>query len=476
MGVTKEMMKSAVREPWFYSIALLSVTPLFPDYFCFPLIFAAFALALIDAKKQGRQVSFGKLGFMMLAYLGYMAISLVYSDDINSSFWTWMMWACVFLAYLTVTTVVYERRRLRATVLCMTAATGAVGTVTVVQYILREAFHLQISDKLWNGLDTMIYGWLNFPLSTINLGDRVSGTFNNPNILATYLVLTIPFSIAFVMTGTRSRPKAIARIALVLTAYAVGFSFCRGAYLALMAVGALLIVLFIRKRFIMTVLAVIYVMLLIPPSISDRMLSVVPQNADQPADTVQMEMLDDDKKDHPHALDQITQGYKHDNSVSMRFVMWKQVIKNSVQQPLLGAGLGVGSTQQTLGEAGLKFVHAHNLFLELFAEGGILSLAFFGGIIWLLVERGRKLLLYQQDSEAWLLGFAIFAACLSICILGVFDFPLLTPRINTTCMLLMGVTETAARIYLKVAVPELRDIKHAFRMRKAVGESSYHSG
>lgn len=456
MSETKELMKTAIKEPWFYSVALLSITPLFPDYCCFLLVIGAFILALVDAKKRAVRVSFGKMGLILLAYLAYMALSLLYSADISSSFWTVVMWGCMFLGYLSFATVLHERKRLRAAVLCMTTATGIVGTVTVFQYILREGFGIHVSDKLWNGLDRLIYGILQIPLSDINFGDRVSGTFNNPNLLAAYLVMTIPFSIAFVMTGTRSKPKAVARIALILAVYALGFSFCRGGYLALIAVGLLLIVLFIRKKFIMTVLAVIYVILLIPPSISNRLTSVVPVSPDQPADAVQIETDGD-------LLEQITQNvtatYEKDSSVNMRFVMWKEVLTTSVERPLFGAGFGIGSTQKVLGAADLEFKHAHNLFLELFAEGGIISLAFFFCIIGLLCVRGLKLLLHRENSEIWLLGFAIIGACAALCILGVFDFPLLTPRLILTCMLFIGITESAARVYLGVAVPEPYGVK-----------------
>lgn len=479
MSEVRDLMVGAVKQPWFYSVLLLSITPLFPDYFCFPLVFAAFALALIDAKKQGRRVSFGKLGIMLLLCLAYMALSILYSADAVSSFWTFIMWGCMFLGYLTFSTVLFERERLRAAILCMTTVTGIVGAVAVAQYILRETFGMRISDELWEGLDRLIYGWLDIPLSSIDFGDRVSGTFNNPNLLAAYLIMTIPFSIAFVMTGTRSKPKAGARIALILAVYALGFSFCRGGYLALIAVGALLIVLFIRKKFIMTVLTIIYIVLLIPPSIGNRLASVIPGSADQPADTVQVQPVPD-IPEIPDAADatestptdklqqithEVTAGYKHDDSVSMRFVMWKEILGSSLTRPLFGAGVGIGSTQQVLDAANLEFKHAHNLFLELFAEGGIVSLLFFFGMIWLLCERGRKLLLCRQQTEAWLLGFAIFSACMALCILGVFDFPLLTPRVIMTCMLLMGVTESAARIYLHVAAPEPYDLKRLLRTR-----------
>lgn len=132
----------------------------------------------------------------------------------------------------------------------------------------------------------------------------------------------------------------------------------------------------------------------------------------------------------------------------MRFVMWKKVLLSVREHPLFGAGVGVQTTQDILSGYGLPFKHAHNLFLEILSEGGILSLFLFCCILRLLLRRGAALLKTPQHREAQLFGFAIIGALLALCVHGVFDFPLLIPRLLCTCMLLMGMTEAAARLYL----------------------------
>ncbi len=459
MSGVRNLMHTAVREPWLYSVLLLSITPLFPDYCCFILVFAAFALAVIDARRHNRRIGVGKLGVMLLVYFGYMAVGLLYSTDVKSTFWTLVMWLCMFLGYLSFITVLVSRERLRGAVLCMATVTGMVGCITVLQYTLRTGLGADIGDKFWNAADKVVYGWLQVPLSTVSFGERVSSTFNNPNLLAAYLILTIPFSVAFSMTGSRSKPKAGARIALVLSLYALGFTFCRGAYLAALAIMGLLLLFFVRKRFVLTMVAVLYVTLLIPPSISSRMLSALPSNINQSADSVQTETQEMPKPPEEvrpsvqeqleHITNEVTGGYQHDGSVSSRFVIWKVVLEKSLRQPLFGKGAGIGTTMQTLEEAGMDFKHAHNIFLELFAQGGILALLLFLSILWLLCQRGVRLLQRREQSkEALLFGFAILSSCMALCIMGLFDFPLLTPRIIVTAMLLMAVTECAARIYL----------------------------
>ncbi len=468
MGEIRDSVISVRKEPWFYSVLLLSLVPLFPDYLCFPLVLVAFFLSVLDAKKQRRQISFGKLGIGMAVYLGYMGLSIVYSTDRRGSFWTFIMWSCLFLAYLSASTVLFSRRRLRSAILCMTTVTGVVGGIAVGQYLLREYAGWHLDDMFWEAVDRFVYGLLQIPVSNEDFGARVSGTFNNPNLLAAYLVLTIPFSIAFVLTGTRSKPKATARMALILAVYALGFSFCRGGYLAFIAVGGLLLLIYARRRFVMTVLTVMYIVLLIPNTISNRLISVIPSGGDASADSM-VETLPEGDFELPDKLQQLEQdvtvSYQDDQSVSMRFVMWKRVIKSVAERPLFGAGAGIQTTQKTLSEAGLNFKHSHNLILEILAQGGIVSLLLFIGVLGLLAQRGFRMLRRRENKEIWLLGFAVFGACGALFVFGVFDFPLLTPRIICTCMLLMGITENGERLYLH-NTDELHRIKSAEKNAK----------
>lgn len=454
MGEVRDALKSVYKQPWFYSILLLTTVPLFPDYMAFPMVLLSFCLCLADVKIRGARINFGKIGRMMLVYLAYMACSLLYTTDFTGSFWTLLMWCCMYLGYLTATTVLFNRRRLRTAILCMTTTTGVVGFVAVAQYILREWFKWNIDDMFWEKSDRLVYSMLGISVSEVDFGARISSTFNNPNLMAAYLALTIPFAIAFVLTGTRSKPKAMARISLFVAIYALGFSFCRAGYLALIAVGALLAILYVRKHFLMTLLTIVYIVLLIPSSVSNRLVSVVPTATSQPADEI-VDVMQEELPpiNMPEKLEQIEQEvttrYEKDGSVSERFLIWKQTAKSLGERPIFGQGLGVHTTRKILAKAGLNFKHAHNLFLEILSEGGVVSLLLFFGILYLLVVRGMRLLRQKTRKEAWLLGFAVFSACGALFVFGVFDFPLIIPRLISTCMLLMGITEAAARLYLR---------------------------
>ncbi len=460
MGEVRDNLLYVYRQPWFYSILLLSMVPLFPDYVSFVLVLLSFGFAWADATKRNARISFGKLGLLLMGFIGYMAVSLVYTIDFAGSFWSLMMWIAMFLGYLAMATVLINRHRLRVVVLFMTGVTGVVGAVSAVQYIARSYFgDFSVSDQLWKAVDKAVYGFLQVPVGSWDFGYRVSGPFSNPNIIAAFLIMTIPFCIGFVLTGTSSKPKTLARVALVLSAYGVGFSFSRGGYLALIVVGVFLLIFHARKKFVMTVLAAIYIVMLVPPAVGERMVTVVPENPSQSADS----LMDTELEESPGTLEEfITQieqdgaeKYKGDHSVEMRFAIWGETLRAFLKRPVFGYGTGTAVSQQVLAEGNLsQYKHTHNLLFEIALQGGVVGVILASGILVLVVMRGWKLIRQRKNSEAWWFGFGIMGFCAAMCIHGLVDYPLLTPRLLCTVMLILGLVESASRVYLDVSVPE----------------------
>lgn len=459
MGEIRDSLQSVYRQPWFYSVLCISIVPLFPDYVSFILVLLSFGFAVMDANRREAKISFGRFGMMLAAYIGYMALSLIYTVDFTGSFWSLMMWLTMFLGYLSMATVLINRRRLRTVVLLLTGVTGAVGAVSAVQYIARSYFGIfTVSDQLWKSFDKVVYGWLNIPATTWDFGYRVSGPFSNPNLIAAFLIMTIPFCIGYVLTGTSSKPKTLARVALVLSAYGVGFSFSRGGYLALIFVGVFLLIFHARKKFVMTVLAAIYIVMLVPPAVGQRMVTVVPQNPSQSADSLMDTELEESPETLEDFISQMEQSgsdkYKGDHSVQMRFAIWGETLRAFLKRPIFGYGTGTVVSEKILSQSGLYYHHTHNLLFEILLQGGIVGVLLVLGIFVLLCIRGWKLIQHRKNSEAWWFGFGTLGFIAAMCIHGLVDYPLLTPRLICTVMLLLGLIESAGRIYLHSPVPE----------------------
>jgi tetratricopeptide (TPR) repeat protein len=175
---------------------------------------------------------------------------------------------------------------------------GLYNMLTYYVLFLVVATHLKTKPQLWRLLATIacagaassLLGVLE-RLDLVGLGNgrRVESTFGNPLFFATYLVLTIPISLALWLSAAHSsRRKAglgLWGFIIVLQLFAIGLTLSRGPWIALAAglVGFLALgAITLDRRAVLTAgvavglsLAMAAVALrALPPRISDRVLSV----------------------------------------------------------------------------------------------------------------------------------------------------------------------------------------------------------
>lgn len=81
-----------------------------------------------------------------------------------------------------------------------------------------------------------------------------------------------------------------------------------------------------------------------------------------------------------------------------RIAIWRATVRSIIKRPLLGVGVGnfpvVLSQNTEYAKAGSS---AHNLYLNIAAEIGLLGLAGALGMLWLILYRGFRILLESQD-------------------------------------------------------------------------------
>lgn len=111
-----------------------------------------------------------------------------------------------------------------------------------------------------------------------------------------------------------------------------------------------------------------------------------------------------------------------------RLHFWPIALKIFLEHPLLGAGLdafGVAFTKFDTWNGAFRVEQAHNEYLQIMADGGIVGLACVIGFIFLLVKRGLATITsseeYRQSAAIGALG-----GCIGIMVHSFFDFPLRT--------------------------------------------------
>ncbi|MEW6545452.1 MAG: O-antigen ligase family protein [Bacillota bacterium] len=187
---------------------------------------------------------------------------------------------------------------------------------------------------------------------------RVYSTFGNPNVLAEYLGLVIPFGLAGFVSQRRPQGRLLLASSLAVMTACLLFTYSRGGWLGL-AVAVLVFVLF-RERRVMWILPAVALLsyLAAPEVVLNRVASMVSLK---------------------------------DASNAHRVGVWLASLAMLRDFWLTGVGLGHRAFMQVYAEYKLKgrFAwHSHSLFLEQAIELGIVGLAVFLWVIFTVYRTG----------------------------------------------------------------------------------------
>jgi len=129
-----------------------------------------------------------------------------------------------------------------------------------------------------------------------------------------------------------------------------------------------------------------------------------------------------------------------------RIHFWKTTLQIFRDYPILGAGLdsfGTVFTQYDTWNGTYRIEQAHNDYLQVLAEAGIIGFTCAAWFIYFLFKKGRQVI--GESSNQFRRGAAVgaLAGCFGILLHSFFDFPLRTPS-NTLFFLTLAVVATAS--------------------------------
>lgn len=403
-----------LRERYVWVVLLVLFVFIFPDYTAPVFSIAAFILAAIDAKKSGRKVfNIGVSGKFIWVFVGFIALSLIYSINKQSTLLTLLMWVGMATSYLAITTVITTDERFRRMMQLIALAMGFMGGIACVQYILVSKFGCSW-DLLhfWTPLDNIIsqYITLNSYMSDL----RASSTFMNPNIFAEVMIVLVPLSIYAIAKAEHKGTRNLFIVCVFIGVLGTAFSFCRVSYLCYFVLLVLSLVFLLPRLdrndafLLISIVLIGLIVLLMTPNIF---------------------------------LGRLTSISTGDDSASSRFNEWKYALDFIKMNPILGAGAGNGVTEDLMESVGLWYVHAHNLYLELLIEGGVVGLvSFFVPVV--MVFKNQFLIMLKEKKNR-VLGFCVLSALLMILLCGITDYPLLTPKLVGLFYILFAISDTS---------------------------------
>lgn len=392
------------------SLLILMVVPLLPEYAAPVLAPLSLLFAVQDAKNRGTYIRLGMPGKLLLLFIAYSTVGIVYSDHPLNSISTVLMWVVMFCCYLTLTTLLHTQKRLYLALFVLGAVAGVVGFIACIQYVLRDVLDYIFPNQFWLRFDQFFYRY--FPME-VNLEqgmDRVASTFNNPNVMAEYLVMVLPFAGYYGFSGRRTPAKLVARVFLAVAICGTILSFSRGAYIALLSMLLLIVLTHLRQitPFMMCITAIIAI---IPEAILSRFLSI------GDADT----------------------------SILGRFDAWEVALQTIIRHPLFGLGPGISNFWEELTRMGLNLPHSHNLVLQLLVEGGFIALFLMCLVATRLLQNSMSLL--GRSKKAAGMGLTVLLFSVSFVVYGMVDYPFLSPKLVGTFCMALGFADAAADIY-----------------------------
>ena len=395
------------------AVLCLCVVPLFPEY-CSPfLVIGALGCAAADARGRGDTLRIGTIGKLFALYIAYMAIGILYSEHKLNSLSTVTMWVIAFCAYLTLTTVMINRRRLHLFLLLFSLSAGLVGLIAAAQYVLRDLLNVSLPNQVWERLDLWFYQYFPMDVDIHIATHRAAATFNNPNIMSEFLIMVIPLVALCGFHGYRTRLKLTARFCVVLALLGVAASFSRGAYLALLSIALLVFVTNLRKLSPL-LLSLVALLALLPDVILSRFFSI---------------------------------SLTGDFSITQRFDAWDAAIQAILESPLFGMGPGISNFSEYALTFGVTVPHAHNIVLQLLVEGGFVGLFILGIIAIRLLHNSVECL--SRSPKTHLFGVFFLGFSMAFLVYGMVDFPFLCPKLMTTFFTVIGTADAVFSLYLE---------------------------
>ncbi len=262
--------------------------------------------------------------------------------------------------------------------------------------------------------DTFAQVVATYPSLLVNISGvtllRASGVFPDPHMFAYYVGMAFPIACALVYHEKTRRGQWFTLSAILLLAHLLSFS--RGGYVGLLAATlfVLLMVLFQARRvygrsiLIAIALSGIVILGAFSP-FGDRFTSIFSQE---------------------------------DGSNKERIRLWQEAGVYIGENPFFGVGLGNYATTVRPGVGYREPIYAHNVYLDIALEGGLVSLAFFLGVFGVAFLRLKRVFVAVQDPMA----LALMATLVVFLGHSLFETPLFSVHVlpATLFLLALGVS------------------------------------
>jgi O-antigen ligase/lipoprotein NlpI len=420
------------------SIVILIPLALYP--YCIPVFVPIKELSLQILVLLGltmwklRIVTFNKLEWKatsldkpVIFYLILGCLSLIWSVNIYNSIMTLPIFLVGLVLYFVVSNSIREQKKIERLLLIVIILGTIMGAYGILQY-------LGIDFGFWTG----------------NIGrGQVFGLFGNVNYFAEYMILPLSLTIGLILSKEKVFNRFFLLLCLIIMGGALFLTFTRGSYLAIAISIPAILFLYYRsssnntnKQYYKKI--ILYFLLLVIIALAVIYIPHPLNKENTPLGKLRNRVT----------IESLTSG----SSILRRVATWKFTWMMIEDYPILGSGVG------TYGYQSLKYqadffaqgknrdiyphgfaVQAHNEYLQIWSELGIIGLLLF---LWIIFNYYRNILIHfrrlGEKEKAITIGLA--AGVTAVLVDSLFGFPLQLAASISLFWIFLGFTSAQINI------------------------------
>jgi O-antigen ligase len=341
----------------------------------------------------------------ILLFLLFGCLSLIWTINIYNSILALPLFIAGPILFYIITNSIQKKEKIERLLLLIIIIGSCMGAYGILQY-------LGIDFEFWGG----------------NIGrNKVMGLFGNVNYFAEYLILPLSLTIGLILSKNKAFNQIFLITALIVMSTALFLTFTRGSYLAIAISIPVMLLFYYRgavseghKKYYKKI--ILYFVLF---AITAFAIIYIPHPLNREDSTL-------GKLRSRVTIESLTSG----SSVLRRVATWKFTWMMIEDYPLLGSGLGTYDYHTLKYQADFFnkdnnrdiYPHgfaaqAHNEYLQLWSELGIIGLLIF---LWLIISYYSNILKYlctmKDEEKAITIGLA--GGVTSVLVDALFGFPL----------------------------------------------------
>jgi len=380
--------------PWLGLALTAFMLPLLPTTYTVGIIGLTFITVLIRHDDNSRILPAAIIP--ALVFLTAAGMAAVFSVMRSESLKTLPLYAAYFMVFYSAAKLFRDSKTIKLVLISIIISTLMLSLLGIYQY-----FFVKVPTAA---------AWVDakqFP----ELSTRVYATLENPNVLGEYLGLAIPFLAGFFFASNKFRQKVLLLATVGMLTLCLVLTFSRGAWLGL-AVSVFVFALLKEPRLIvLIVILALLAPMFLPPVVMNRIASI---------------------------------GSLEDSSNAYRITIWIAALRMIKDYWLTGVGLGLSAFARVYREymiAGASAIHAHNLYLEICLELGVVGIL---SLLWMVFRAFSEALSNMKSDKSSYLAAGILAGIAGHLFHGLFDYVWYSPRIVMAFWMYLGLMSALA--------------------------------